>query len=528
MKKLFLIAVAFVCSLSAFAQQKKQPLTKEQVKQAKSEGAEAFKNENYKQALKYYEALIDYDKTDIESQYRLGVCYIKTNINKKKAAEHLKEVVGKKEAPKDTYYFLGIALMYNHEFVDAIDAFERYREQQKGKTNPAMMVDRHAEWCQNAMELMKNPVDVKFFNPGKLVNSINNDFRPVCSANDSVVYFSSNRKGNFGGQVDGFGEFVTDVYTTAVNEADWGKAKNAGTNLNNDGYNEVLYLTMNGDKMLVYNEGGSAGSTEIAYSELKGKQWPKPAPLANDLGINAKSGISGACITQDGKTLYFSAELKGGKGGKDIWKIEKDTTTGKWGQPINLGDNVNTKYNDINPWMFYDGKTLFFASEGHNSMGGYDLFRSYMPDPRQGWSKAENLGFPINTVYDDESISMNGTGHTAYIAALRNDGAGELDIYRITCKNSLVTPQPILTKIYAFNAAGLPPRDGICIVTVRATGEMVGSFNFNSATGMVALSLPPNSYRLKIRSPKSGMKDDDFEITGDEPGFVKEIRYKLE
>jgi hypothetical protein len=527
MKK-FLLFILLAYSVQANAQQRKQPLTKDQVKQAKAEGAENFKNENYRQALKYYEALVDYDKTDVEALYRLGICYLKTNINKKKAAEYLKEVVGKKDAPKDTYYFLGIALMYNHEFVDAIDAFERYREQQKGKTNPAMMVERHSEWCQNAMDLMKNPVDVKFFNPGKLVNSPNNDFRPVCSANDSVIFFSSNRKGNFGGQVDGYGEFVTDIYTTSTNEADWSKAKNAGTNLNTDGYNEVLYLTMNGDKMLVYNEGGTAGSTEIAYTELKGKQWPKPIPLANDLGINAKSGISGACLTQDGKTLYFSAELKGGKGGKDIWKIEKDSSTGKWGPPVNLGDNINTKYNEINPWLFYDGKTLFFASEGHNSMGGYDLFKSHMADPRQGWSKAENLGFPVNTVFDDQSISINGTGKTAYISALRDDGAGELDIYRITFKNSLINPQPVFVKIYAFNAAGLPPRDGVCIVTVRATGEMVGSFNINPSTGMVALSLPPNIYRLKIRSPKSGMKDDDFEITGEESGLVKEIRYKLE
>jgi hypothetical protein len=527
--KFFPLSCLLFLPVLFYAQQRKQPLTRDQVKQAQSEGAEAFKSENYKLALKYYEALVDYDKSDVLAHYRLGVCYLKTNVNKKKAVVHLKEVVGKKEAPRDTYYYLGIALMYNHELVDAIDAFERYREQNKGKTPPALMVERHAEWCQNALELMKNPVDVKFFNPGKAVNSPFNDYRPVCSAFDSILFFSSNRKGNYGGQVDGFGEYVTDIYTTLTGELEWTRAKNAGTSLNTDGYNEVLYLSMNGDKMLVYYEGGSVGGeAEVGYTELKGRQWPKPVALINESGINAKGGISGACLSQDGRTLYFSAELKGGKGGKDIWKMEKDTHTGKWGQPINLGDAINTRYHEINPFLFFDNRTLFFASQGHNSMGGYDLFRSYMADPRQGWSKAENLGYPINTVFDDESISVNGTGHTAYIAALREEGAGELDIYRITCQKSLIPVQPVLVKLYAVSPAGLPPRDGVCIVTVRATGEMIGTFNINPSSGMVALSLPPNTYRIKIRSPKSGMKDDDVTITGEEPGFIKELRYRLE
>ncbi|MCC6385458.1 MAG: tetratricopeptide repeat protein [Bacteroidia bacterium] len=514
--------------LTAFSQAKKPPLTKDQVKQARSEGAALFKNENFKHALKYYYDLVEYDKSDIESQYRLGICLIKSNINKKKAAEHLKEVVGKKDAPKDINYYLGIALMYNHEFIDAIDAFEKYREEMKGKPNPSLMVERYVEWCNNAMELMKNPVNVTFFNPGKGVNSPYNDFQPVCSAFDSVIYFSSNRKGTFGGALDGFGEYVTDIFSTAVSANAFTKAKNVGTNLNNDGYNEALYLTMNSDKMLVYNEGGSNGGSEIALSELKGRQWLKPISLSAVLGLKSNGLISGASITQDGKTIYFSAELKGGKGGKDIWKIEKDTATGKWSAPINLGDYINTPYNEINPFLFFDHKTLFFASQGHNSMGGYDLFRSYQADTQQDWSKAENLGFPINTVFDDETISVNGTGHTAYIAALRDEGIGEKDIYRITTTASLVSPQPVLTKIFSVSPTGLAPRDGFCIVTVRATGEMIGTFSINPSSGIVCLTLSEGQYRLKIRSPRNGMIDADFDITGSEPGFIKELHYKLE
>lgn len=524
MKKILFFVFLFSGSLLSCFSQQKTALTKDQIKQAKSQAGDYFKNENYKEALKGYQLLQNAESDNIEFNYRLGVCYILTNIDKKKSVEYLKNVAGKKDAPKETDYYLGIGLMYNNEFNDAIASFEKYKELYKGKTNAEYKVDLHIDWCKNAMELINKPVDVRFDNPGKNVNSMYNDYRPVVGANDTIIYFSSNRKGSMGGIVDGFGEFLTDIYFAAATDTSFTKAKNAGTNLNSEGYNEVLYITMNGDKMLVYNEGGTA-SGDIYYTELKGKQWNKPVMMGETFETKEKE--RGAAMTTDTKTIYFSADLKGTKGGNDIWKIEKDTSTGKWGEPINLGDNVNTKYDEINPFLFYDGKTLFFASEGHNSMGGFDLFKTVMPDPRQGWSKAENLGYPLNSVYDDQYISVNGTGKVAYVSALREDGVGELDIYKVTCKNSLVSPQPVLLKIKALNTAGLPAREAICIVTVRGTGELVGTFTVSATSGLVSLSLLPDTYRVKVRSQKMGKTDDDITISGDEPGFVKRITYTL-
>ena len=368
------------------------------------------------------------------------------------------------------------------------------------------------------------PVDVKFENPGKNVNSIYADFRPVCGANDSIIYFASARKGNSGGIIDGYGDYIYDVYLTSRTDTSWSRAKNAGTNINTETYDEPLFVTMNGDKMLVYREGGQAEG-DIYYSELKGKQWSKIIDMGDQ--VDGLPKVTGACMTQDGKTIYFSGDTKGTKGGKDIWKISKDTSTGKWSAPENLGASVNTKFDEINPWLSPDQKTLFFASMGHNSMGGFDLFKTTMNDPRAGWSTAQNLGYPLNTVFDDQYISLNGTGKTGYVSAWREDGIGETDIYRITLTESLLSPAPVLVKMKALNASGLPAKEAVCIVTVRATGEMIGTFYVNGSTGLVNLSLPPGGYRVKLRLPKVGKADEDFDIAGDEPGSIKTIVYTL-
>ncbi|MEO5571786.1 MAG: hypothetical protein ABIT08_14735 [Bacteroidia bacterium] len=524
-----LILILFFCFCeTVLIAQKKPPvapkLSKDQVDQMKKEAGDFFKDENYKESLTRYKQLQTADPGNVDFNYKLGVSYLKTNIDKKKAAEYLKNVIGKKDAPKEVLYYEGDALFYNLEFSEAIDSYEKYNEANHGKTKPELMLNQRIEWCHNALELMKKPVDVRFDNLGKIVNSPTADFRPVVSANDSVLYFSSNRKGNLGGVVDGFGEYLTDVYVTTNADTFWTKAKSTGTNINTETYDETMYMTPNGDKMLVYREGGDADGN-VYFTELKGKQWNKIAPYEIEFLKNER--VSGAALSPDGRTIYFSADMKGTKGGRDIWKSEKDTITGKWSDPANLGDAVNSKFDEVNPFIFPDGKTLLVASQGHNSMGGFDMFKSVLPDPRQGWSKAENLGYPVNSIYDDRDLQLNGTGIVGYISAIRDDGYGETDIYKVTFKQSVISPPCFFVKVRAMTASGLPAKEAICTVTRKSTGELMGTLIANTTTGIVNYSLPAGDYRIKIRSPKIGKADEDFEIKGDETGNKKVLVYIL-
>ena len=155
------------------------------------------------------------------------------------------------------------------------------------------------------------------------------------------------------------------------------------------------------------------------------------------------------------------------------------------------------------------------------------MFKSVMPDPRQGWSNAVNMGYPVNTIYNDDDLQLNGTGMVGYISAIRDEGYGETDIYKITFKESVISPPSIFVKIRTFTTTGLPAKEAICTVTRKSTGELMGTLMTNASTGIVNYALPIGDYRIKIRSSKIGKADDDFEIKGDEAGNKKTLVYVL-
>ena len=335
--------------------EKKVALGKDQVSELKKAGAEYFKSDNYKSALPIYKQLQQNDPNNTEFNYRLGICYLYTNVNKKSAAGFLIKAAEGKDVPKDVYYYTGRALLILEETDDAADAFEKFKIAHGGKVNAKLNLENNVEWCYHFRDMKKTPVAVNFTNLGKLVNSPNNDYRPVCDMLGNNIYFSSNRKGNIGAIVDGYGEIISDGYYTK-RDTGFSKAKNLGTSINTMYYEEPLQLNANGDKLLISKEGGSI-SSPLYTAELNGKSFEKA------VAINKfpASRVDGACMTDDGKTIYFSADIKGGKGGKDIWMTTLNSKN-EWSAPVNLGDAVNTKYDEINPWLFFFFFLLFFAS----------------------------------------------------------------------------------------------------------------------------------------------------------------------
>ena len=360
----------------------------------------------------------------------------------------------------------------------------------------------------------ENLIEVTFTNLGKLVNSINNDYRPVCNLIGDRIYFSSNRKGNTGAIVDGYGELISDGYFTSK-DTGFAKAKNLGPSINDMYYDEPLHLNTNGDRLLLYKEGGSAASP-LYTAELNGKSFNKAVPV-----LKFPAGkIEGASMSSDGKTIYFSADLKGGKGGKDIWKTTLNDK-GVWSEPKNLGDGINTKYDEINPWLYFDDQTLFFASEGHNSMGGFDIFMSTQPDAAMEWSKAANLGYPLNNTDDNKYFSLTADGKTGFIAASTENGIGELDLIKFVTAKPIIQPNRVVTKIILQKPDGTPARDALCLLIKNDTGENIGLYKANSATGIMLAYLAPGNYKLKVKGVKSGRLDEDFTITGNE----KDLQY---
>ncbi len=504
--------ISFFVFSGALAQRKApkpKPLTKEEESTVKSEAADYFKQGSYKEALTRYLRLFDTNSNNTDYNYKAGICYLRTNIDRRKAADFLEYVSTQKDAPKDILFDLAAAYHANGEFEKAIETYEKFREVNKGKVNPKYELEQHIGWCTNAAALVKNPVNAEFMNLGKGINTSYAEFRALVTADDSILVFTSNRKGNTGGLMDALGEIPSDIYYTTFDSV-WLKAKNIGININSENYEESLFLTCAGEKLLLYRE-SPENEGDIFQADLKGKSYQKAVMI----GQAFKTGEheTGACLSPDGTTLFFSSERKGGLGGRDIYKCE--WAGGTWGKPVNLGEPINTKYDEDNPYMFSDGQTLFFASTGHNSMGGYDIFKSVSYDGKERWSKPENIGYPLNSVYDDLTISMTTNGKTAYVSAVRDSGFGDFDLYRVTLSQSLVPTRLVLVKGQVLTLSGMPGKNLQVNLTRKSTGAAMGDITTNAATGKFLAPLPAGDYHIKVITDKQGKVDEDFTIPDD-------------
>ena len=286
-------------------------------------------------------------------------------------------------------------------------------------------------------------------------------------------------------------------------------------------YEEPLQLNSNSDKLLVFKEGGSI-SSPLYTSELNGKSFEKA------IAINKfpASKVDGACMTDDGKTIYFSADLKGGKGGKDIWMTTLNSKN-EWSNPVNLGDAVNTKYDEVNPWLFFDNQTLFFASEGHNSIGGFDIFFSTKPHESMDWSAAKNVGYPLNTTDDNKYFSLTADCKTGFVSQTTEHGSGELDIVKFVCTNPIIKQEKVVCDFTFLKADGTFARDANCMIIRNDTGESSGVKTINGSNGKLYVYLGPGNYKVKVKGVKSGRADEDFIITGNEPKMQLVKTFKL-
>lgn len=282
----------------------------------------------------------------------------------------------------------------------------------------------------------KDTLFVQYENLGKELNSPYPDFSAVLNKNEDLLVFTSRRKGNTGSFIpaDDIYEYE-DIYFSQKDEnGNWTKAKRLKGDVNSNNHEAPVWLSEDGKHMLIYKP---THKGDIYETELKGKEWTKPKPVT---AINSGERETHASITADGKTIYFTSTSKryGNEGGLDIFMIRYNEQKRKWSEPENLGDLINTPYNEECVTISGDGNIMYFSSEGHNSIGGYDIFISYNENGK--WTAPVNLGYPINSPSNDIYISLTADGKHAYIDSDRPGGIGEKDIYKVTFLNNYTIP----------------------------------------------------------------------------------------
>jgi outer membrane protein OmpA-like peptidoglycan-associated protein/tetratricopeptide (TPR) repeat protein len=548
MKKL-IVLFSLICS-QAFAQNVE--FTKENFKENK-DGLKEAKNQIekgddlfamgsvfYKQALDPYLAANKFNPNNALLNYKIGKCYLYSN-HKLKAIPHLEKALQLNPAVDPQVRFvLGKAYQLDMQWDKAITEFRAF---QKTIPDPAEFkeildeVNKHIEECLTGKEMVKKPIRVFIDNAGPEINSPFPDYGPVINADESVMIFTSRRPTTTGGQIDpAINEYFEDIYISTRTNGKWSPATNMGKPINTEDHDANSGLSADGQKFLIYI---GKNNGDLYEAELKGESWSKPERMNKN--INTDYHESSACYSPDGKSVYFVTDKPdGGLGNRDIYVSMRDEK-GKWGKAVNLGPTINTQYGEEGVFMHPDGKTLYFSSQGHKTMGGYDIFKSVFENGK--WSTPENLGYPVNTPDDDVFFVLSASGRHGYYASFNASGFGEKDIYQITFlgpekpmilnnEDNLLASQAapvkeiVMAPTVAIKEAQLTILKGVITDDVtrkplEATielidnqrNEVVASFTSNSSTGKYLVSLPAGrNYGIAVKKENYLFHSENFDI----------------
>lgn len=465
--------------------------------------------ENYPMALKNFLDAYREDSSGSNINYKIGLCYLHSASQKKKAESYFEKSVLKisksyddiepseTSAPPEAYYYLAKAQHLSYKFDEAIANFEKYKTYIPAKKIERIKdVDHQIEICKNGKEFVSNPTKVVITNLGDTVNSPSPDYSAVISADESVLIFTSRREGSTGGLRTVSNEFYEDIYISHKKpDGTWSGPVSIDENINTTGNEASVGLSADGQQLFIYKDDNGDGN--IYYCNLEGDRWSTPIKLGSD--INSKFWEPHACVSADGNTLYFVSDRPGGYGGRDIYKCVK-LPNGQWSLAKNLGPTVNTEYDEDAVFIHPDQVTLFFSSNGHKTMGGFDIFFTSASEDGK-WSEPTNVGYPINTTDDDIYYVVSTDGKRAYFSSAREGGLGEKDIYLVSLEESVkVQPVALLVgKIIVDEGEKLPESNEI-IVTNQESGQS-GSYKANTKTGKYVLSLTPGkTYEISYRA----------------------------
>jgi outer membrane protein OmpA-like peptidoglycan-associated protein len=315
---------------------------------------------------------------------------------------------------------------------------------QKCKTQKDIRVHHYMQWkirqCKFGIAAIEHPTNMIPINLGENVNSEWDEYHPSVTGSGKEMLFTVRRPRDEQTVCQHCKE-EEDIYSSLQQNGIW-QVRTLLEEPINTGYNEGAQCISPDGKYLFFticNAEFGYGSCDIYWSKRDGNKWLKPKNCGAK--VNTKYWESQPSVAADGKTIYFTSNRPGGHGGMDIWKTEM-IAEGVFSDPVNLGDIINTPYDELSPFIHFDQKTLYFSSDGHIGMGGKDLFYSKM-QPDGTWSNPVNLGYPINSYKDESGIFINAQGNVAYFASNRAGGFGGLDIYCFELDETL-RPDPVL------------------------------------------------------------------------------------
>jgi tetratricopeptide (TPR) repeat protein len=486
-----------------------------------------FNDNNMRGAMLIYREVLQSDPNNAAALYGTSECYY--NLKKYKLAlEYLNKALEIEPGiSSESEFFRGQIYHRTAKLDDAIAAFDDFLSKEKPSTYEYELATQYRLQCLYARDMMKKPVQVVIENMGNLINSRYDEYTPSVSADGKTIVFTARRNDTKGGRMDEEGDYkyFEDIYYSNYDETsnEWSQSVAVEGELNTETYDAVLSIFPSGNGMYVYkNTVSSTG--DIYFSEYRPgtKEWTAAQKMPRPINTSYFEGS--ISMTADGNTVYFVSERPEGEGQGDIYVATKKGES--WSSPKNLGAVVNTDLDEKFVFIHPNGKTLFFASNGHQTMGSYDIFKTEYVNGE--WSVPINLGYPINTVNEESTFSLTKDNKTLLIAAEYDDSFGERDIYKIDVGN-----YELLSGDYAKSTAGQilvscnykagePAKDVRIEAYYVSNNKLVATTETDKA-GRAKLNLPGNE-TYKIVTTIDDFKDEkviDLTLRNDGETVIK-------
>lgn len=474
-----------------------------------------FYSGNMAEAAKHFKELLRVDSMHYEYNMMAGYAYLHSNVDKKQAITHYLRAIKNPKADLYIYYDLGNAYMLCYQFDEAIEYFQTFLKKGGKIQKGDLPAERCIEMCENAQVLINLRNNVTIEHLASEINSPYPDFNAYIDENESILYFTSKQTQNSGSTLDYDGFKMADIYCSEFIEGKWSKAKKLLPPINSTQTENIVGLTHNGETMLLYFN-NDKGFDDIFTSHKEKKQFSRPEML--NLSVNSNYTEEAAMISPDGNWLFFSSNRPDGLGGLDIY-YSKRLPNGEWSNAQNAGPNINTRYDDNYPYLAPDGSTFFFSSKGHNSMGGYDLFKSLWNAEEQFFAIPENLAFPINTPDDNRTISVSKSGRYAYIADYRGESCGDMDIYKVTFQD-VAAPYSVFKGVISdIDSTELLQTISQYKAVIRDAGSknIIGNYRPEPHDGRFTFILQPGLYLIDLYANETEVRRTRLTVADREP-----------